>query len=844
MAGFGSFRTGNRFSMEKKVQNPIQRCGALTQKGKPCRNRATADGYCWRHKNHDRDPSNETTPEETEALPLEADNEKNDPDASSHRLMDAGENLPDDPISIPSPDGEELDLSDIEAALDETTDPPEAEDLLADDLGLQLELDFDSEEDDDDLDMDLGMEIEPEPTSAMDDAEIEFTQTSEMDLADLEKMLSESGIENKEAASDSQTGPSPSPPDGRTEDDEAHDISPGLEVLDMTGSDFEFDTIPDDEPEDDASFGSADIGLEMTSDDETVEDETIDAPPDIQLELEDIELLEPDGQSDEEGPADDDTLLDIPIIEEEIDSGAGGVAGEDETESIDDPSDVVPPLETASSDELVRDIPSMEIAEEPGPPPESDDVPDLEALLDLENPFEDVPIEEIPDDISTNVETAAPVPEPDSDETADVEVSTELDSPAEDFPPDELILDTSAASVAAGETSDPGGDDHLDLEMDAGESAELEMPFDEMSEAAGDMDLEMEAPSDSEPDSPAIDLDQTIELDMSDLPDFDLPMKEEVASDGEVEEEVTEADFSLEMEGGSIPVSDSIQDEEPLLPPSSKLADTSQDDAPDDAGEADVSEACALDETEGYWLEIDTVKAEQQCPPEKARETEEAAASEETPAQVEKTDQQSSVLKGAGSDLSDTWEIKPPQRTKPLKKIDPGIFAEKQDSIFKKRVTLPLPALLVLLLLVAGGIAMVGLYLWGHSTKDPGNLKMTAFATASKIVVNETLGPLFIITGNVQNSYAHDRTGIRVTGTLYIQGGFSKSVTVICGNTLSGADLSESDMKFITHRMQESNARKVSPGGVLPFMVVFSGLPDDLAKLDRYTVEVVGSKAL
>ena len=798
------------------MQKSTQRCGALTRKGAPCRNPAAADGYCWLHRGkEDAEPLSEV---------------------------------------------DDLDLSDIEAALEETEDQPGIEDSSVDDLELELELDFDSEDEVDDLDMDLGMEIEPESKSAMDEANVEFKQTSEIDLAELEKMLSESGVVGDTEKLESEEA---LPPDSETEKtaDTGVDLPSGLEVLDMTGSDFDFEGMSDDEPEDDDDlFGSADIGLEMESEEELGEDEEIDTLPDIELEMEDIELLEPDAPpadeilSTEDDVSVDEATLDIVSVEEDASTSAAGdtpdlsTLSESENSEEETPDeelilDISPmpeaSLKGAPTEELILDIPLA--PEESSSDSAADDDLDLSDLPESENPLEDAPIEELTLDIEPVLEIDDDVSGSEAAEVPDLSAIPERESLSEEMPSGEdLVLEMSDESEPEATLPDqePGA------EMDTGDLPDLEMPFDEISENSEELSLDVEPPADPEPEASVFDLDQTIRLDISDLPDFEMAIKEEAAPEAEKDGEVTEEDFSLEMETDITLDSPSEQEEEAAESPLDEVPETPEEGIPDDVRENAAAEECQMEDMADYWLDIETVKAEHRDTPEKKGSQKSAALAEETTgaAGVDRT--KTAGQKDPRSELSDTWEIKPSRKVKPLKKIDPGVFAEKQNSILKRRISVALSILLAVLTFVIGGIIGGGYLLGSARSGDPGNLKMHAFATTSKIAANENLGPLFVITGQVQNSYGHDRMAVRVTGRLFIQGGFSKSATVFCGNKLSEAELSESDATFFSKRMQESQTRSVSPGGILPFVVVFQDLPDDLDQLDRYTVEVVGSKAL
>jgi len=127
-----------------------------------------------------------------------------------------------------------------------------------------------------------------------------------------------------------------------------------------------------------------------------------------------------------------------------------------------------------------------------------------------------------------------------------------------------------------------------------------------------------------------------------------------------------------------------------------------------------------------------------------------------------------------------------------------------------------------------------------------GNLFLTPVGTSIsyQMVENEKAGQLFIIKGRVKNEYDHARSFIRVTGKVYRKGNvLAKTATVYGGNLLSETELTSLDMTAINRKLQnrfgnqKSNV-KVKTGMMVPFMIVFDGVPSNL---EEYTVEVAGS---
>ena len=115
---------------------------------------------------------------------------------------------------------------------------------------------------------------------------------------------------------------------------------------------------------------------------------------------------------------------------------------------------------------------------------------------------------------------------------------------------------------------------------------------------------------------------------------------------------------------------------------------------------------------------------------------------------------------------------------------------------------------------------------------------------SSKFVDNETLGKLFVITGTVKNEYTESRKYIRIRGSLFSAGkALAKEITVYGGNVISDQDLSKLSQADINKRLSNRFGDKksnfdVKPGRSIPFMVVFSDLPESL---EEFTIESAGS---
>ncbi len=111
-----------------------------------------------------------------------------------------------------------------------------------------------------------------------------------------------------------------------------------------------------------------------------------------------------------------------------------------------------------------------------------------------------------------------------------------------------------------------------------------------------------------------------------------------------------------------------------------------------------------------------------------------------------------------------------------------------------------------------------------------------------RFISNDTAGELFIITGQIENPATIPYSHIQVKGTLITKGKVkAKTLTTFCGNIISEETLKTGNILDITKQLaikegaHNSNVN-VKPRGLVPFMIVFSDLPDNL---ENFTVEVV-----
>ncbi len=146
------------------------------------------------------------------------------------------------------------------------------------------------------------------------------------------------------------------------------------------------------------------------------------------------------------------------------------------------------------------------------------------------------------------------------------------------------------------------------------------------------------------------------------------------------------------------------------------------------------------------------------------------------------------------------------------------------------------------------GIPYVGKYIDEYlhpKPKDPmGILSLSSQDINSKFIENETGGRLFVITGKVLNQYPTARGMIRLQGNLYTKGKIlAKTEKSFAGFQVSDQELANMPVAQIKARLStppkpQDKVTQVAAGQTLPFMVVFSDLPENL---DEFAIEMVSS---
>ncbi len=446
-----------------------------------------------------------------------------------------------------------------------------------------------------------------------------------------------------------------------------------------------------------------------------------------------------------------------------------------------------------------------------------------------------------------------------------------------DFSGMEKLLDEEKAPAIEGATDEGAEDLELDLDLDMSSEVETvkegfeagveqqegdELDFSDLEnlldaeesvqESIGhDIDEDLKLEADSEVDttvkmpSPSDDFEELDELDLSDLEEI-LDLEEPMAEDESVPEDMElELDMETEPELEQVSAGDEDEDLETVdLSEIEKML------------EMEETEEKAEPEEKGLALEseMDEALAEPPLPEDSsAVEVYELDEAEET------------------SDKPEAVEAAEDERIKPEFEFEEGVdedlaedeiadvtpAAAKAASAKERRVSKPLVFLLILVLLAGGSYGAYVLLDYMHiqipfisdyfkpKVSDPkGNLKIDTLDINSKFILNVKAGKLFVITGKVKNGYSDNRRFISVTGKLFTKGKkLAKTETAFCGNVLSDIELSNMEFEAIKNRLSnrfgdnKSNLQ-VEPGKELPFMIVFSNLPDNL---EEFAIEAAGS---
>ncbi|WP_022665114.1 DUF3426 domain-containing protein [Desulfospira joergensenii] len=200
--------------------------------------------------------------------------------------------------------------------------------------------------------------------------------------------------------------------------------------------------------------------------------------------------------------------------------------------------------------------------------------------------------------------------------------------------------------------------------------------------------------------------------------------------------------------------------------------------------------------------------------------------------------------------------------------VEPGLTLEPPRRTRRKKSAMGAPVILLLLIFLITACAYIASIFMGYKIPYLSEIKIPfieQFMGTDKaqtpppkpvpsqkningrFISNDTAGELFIITGKVDNPAQITYQHIQVRGTLLTKGKVkAKTQTAFCGNIISEEILKTGNIADISKQLSVrdgmNNANlNIKPGGSVPFMLVFSDLPENL---QNFTVEVEGfSKA-
>jgi len=720
-------------------------------------------------------------------------------------------------------------LDELELDLDDFNDEPGDDDGLesegpADDTDGELELDLDLDDDDD---ADLAMFEEADAGDELPDLS-DFEDLAGLDDDSLAMDDTDEELEDLNLELENET-------DVEAEIDETSLEFEDDEALDLSNLDFEEEDDAEVEVEAAADSEELGFGLELDQDDnDQADEEMTEAGAEVedadQLDLSDLELeLDDDPTSDDTAAvASDDLDLDLeeqaPGQAETADAGA-------EVEDADglDLSDLELEFDEASasddstaaaSDDLDLDLNLEGEAEAIAGGKETGadelDLSDLEEIIDSEETPDDQPAgQDAVDDLDLDFDLGADevAQTADADETA--AGNTELDLSDLD-----QILETDDTPTAEAAADDDA--DELDLQFD----------IDGLAAEGTDAPAKAEV-SETDPDDDMLDIekmleqsdDTTPEIEYGEEEDLSLTMEAALDDASKSAEHDLDLDFDIENE---LQEKEAIFDERTPADNqmASNLLDADDMDFLDDTGIEDESQ------------QADVV-------------TDEFAIDEITDTRDKYG--QTDVLQDFDNEVPDPAVAAKPAKSrskKPVLAVLLILFLAIGALIVPKSLGIKIPYLSDIKIPYLSDMDIKIPYLsdWLNPKEQDvaGNLKIAPMSRtiSGKFVDHSKVGRLFVIRGEIKNEYDHPRSFVKITAKLYKKGQkLVKSTSVYCGNVIPESDLKRMDIAAINKRMKNKYGKKrsnlkIKTGKMVPFMIVFDKLPNNL---DEYTVEVASS---
>lgn len=322
----------------------------------------------------------------------------------------------------------------------------------------------------------------------------------------------------------------------------------------------------------------------------------------------------------------------------------------------------------------------------------------------------------------------------------------------------------------------------------------------------------------------------------------------------EQEDAVVEVSLAEKPASEDAPLStEQVVEEEPEAEEDISLEDLSLEEEPVGGEAPQATEQTAEEDISLEDLTLEEPSAKEEFP--EALATWEEA--EERPEEIEVAAPEAVPV----ASLEETEEAEEPREEPEPIPVPPQIAQQQPPA--RSRITMPFLVLLVIVLVGGGAYGAYTVLesldikipflesLKGAATSeatDPGNMRASLLEglISGEFVANKSAGRLFVIKGKLRNDYPEARNFIRVKGILYLKNGkVAQDRIVYCGNVLSDTDLQVLDRETINKKLgnrfgdNKLNFR-VPSGKVLPFMVVFSDIPQEVGE---FSVEVVDSLA-
>jgi predicted Zn finger-like uncharacterized protein len=491
----------------------------------------------------------------------------------------------------------------------------------------------------------------------------------------------------------------------------------------------------------------------------------------------------------------------------------------------------------------------------------------------------------ISEDIETPVEMVLDVEDQKVTEDLDADKKETTDPDELDFSDMDKLIDDEEAPESEDILDEDTEDLDLDLDLDIEpetEKAKEDVKAKVDQEASDELDLsdlenlldeEEAAISDSTADETVEDLDLDIEpeTDVSikktplsaepeDLDELDLSDLEEILDLDEpmTEDESVPDDIELELD----------METEPELETAPEGVEA------EDLEEVDLSEIEKMLEVEE---ETETIGEPPEKEPELEMDMEEAPADTPLPedsSQVEvyeldeahdTADEPEAAEAAETGEMAPEFEVGESEEKDQIEEdvVEEEPIEEEMTPSKKRRVSKPLVVLLILALLAGGSygtyvlldflnieipfiskIPFISDYIKPKVSDPTGSLKIDTLDVNSKFLLNVKEGKLFVITGRIKNGYSDVRRFISINGKLYSKGKILvQTEKVFCGNVLSDIELSNIELEAIKKRLSNrlgdnKSNMEIKPGGEVPFMIIFSNLPEDL---EEFSIEVAGS---